>query len=197
MAVLDCPDLDGYGEGYGAEYGAGEAKYHSIFMGLLPRGKAWTRRACSNMSKLSAALAAEFQYVALQRDDMVLEADPRQAFHSLDDWEEMLNLPGNCEENYPTTVAGRRSAIHARLGARGEQTPDFYQAIGVSLGYTDLTFSKYETFTCKSRCTARLFSGQWAYAILVTGSTGLQDEVLECMFDDAAPIHTTFVFELT
>jgi uncharacterized protein YmfQ (DUF2313 family) len=197
MAVLECPDLDGYGEGYGAEYGEGEAEYHAVILSLLPRGKAWTRRLCSNMSKFAAAIGAEFAFASEIRDDMVLESDPRQAYHSLDDWEELLGLPGNCEPTYPTDVAGRRLAIHARMITRGEQDPAFYIAIGVSLGYTDLTFSKYDAFTCTSECDDLLNGGQWQYAVHVEGTSSSSDAILQCMLDDAVPQHWTFVVDLT
>jgi uncharacterized protein YmfQ (DUF2313 family) len=198
--VLDCSELDGWGDGWGGgSWGVGESQYLGVLQSLLPRGIAWTRRNCADLTRLLAGLCEEFAEVATRSEDLFHECDPRKVFELVDEWEQAFGLPGPCG-NYPTDLPGRRKAIHGKMVANRGQDVAIYQEIGAALGYTDLEFSHYsdQAFTCQSECDDFLYAGKWNYAIKVEGtSIPALDPTLKCLLNDALQIHWVFIFDLT
>lgn len=165
---------------------------------------------------LGAELAAEGAALdtALAAGDKLLdESDPRSTLQMLTDWERVLGLPDACSLGVATTLQERRSAVVAKITARGGSTLAWFQALAVSLGYT-VTIETYKPFRAGiSRCGDRLNGGasvRYYWRVRVsgprttlfrTGASQAGDKLgkiaratdLECRLTKLKPAHTYLI----
>lgn len=111
--------------------------YKEMIHGLLPVGQAWERRADSVLSKIVEVAANEMAAVHGRSDILLAEADPRQTFEMLSDWERVAGLPDNCA-GVDNTIQERRAALVQRLTSLGGQSRAYFYQIAEVLGYTQV-----------------------------------------------------------
>lgn len=165
-------------------------KYLRPLQQLMPRGALWSvYDTDTELYALLRALALTYARVGRRGDELLIEADPRYTEEMVLDWETALGLPGDCPA--PTTLAGRRDAIVAKL--RGNVTPSLpnLAAIALALGYV-IVIRTYDgdIFSCVSACNAPLYSDMWMFVWDVTTPSAANDDLLECAFGAITPDHT-------
>ncbi len=164
---------------------------------LLPPGVAWSRDSDTELTALTRALSYEFSRVKKRTLDFMEELDPQTTTEMIDDWERVYGLPDECD--LPVTLAGRRSALHAKMLGGVSPTLSNIIAVAAAVGYT-VTITEYtsaDMFTCISPCNAALYSREWMYVWTVTTPSGADDEGLECALDAITPSHTLLVMNFT
>lgn len=172
------------------------ARYLQLLQALLPPGLAWTRDEDAELTKLLRGLSVEPGRVEARSEALIEEIDPRTTTELLPDWERVFALPGKC--GAPSTVEGRRQALHAKMLGPGETPASLpnLAAVASALGY-EVTIREYgldDMLTCVSPCTSALYSRKWMYVWDVTTTSGANDTQLECQLRDLAPQHTLVRF---
>jgi len=110
------------------------AKYKELLSDLLPFGKLWDLR---NQPKLSALIGSHAPELARTDDrvnDLLREADPRQADELLPEWEKLLGLPDECTPENPT-VEERRGQVVQKYTSVGGISAAYYEFLTAQLGY--------------------------------------------------------------
>ena len=113
---------------------ASQDDYGRSIQALLPPGKAWTRRAGANLTKLCTALGGTFARLDAAVTEALGEASPDQATLFIDDWERALGLPDPCIGQLPD-IASRRALAFARDTDDGHTTPQSMVDLALTLGY--------------------------------------------------------------
>lgn len=119
-------------------------QYATLWMQLMPRGRAWTRAPASVLRRLGQAVAAEFARVNARAEKLLLEALPGTTDKLLPDWEEFAGLPDPCNP----LVQSRRErlqALKARLTNVGGAGPQRYLRLATALGYV-VAIGKFRPF---------------------------------------------------
>ena len=184
----------------------------SALQSLLPPGRAFTREPDSVLSKLLGAIAAMFLAAQLKLEDLLKQADPRNATSMLPDWERLLALPDHC------TPAGQQSAdrqrvAFQRLTEQGGQSRAYFIGLTALLGEPNVTISEFKSFTCNSNCNAALLSlaDRFVWRVNIPRAAlnarlmncnspctvALQQyspSVIECAFKERKPAHTNVIF---
>lgn len=129
----------------------GAADYARMFLGLLPRGAAWSRMLDSVLARLLAACAEEAARIDAAGLRLIEEADPQTALSGISDWERVLGLPDACLPS-GTTLPERRMAVLAKLADTGRQDLAYWYELAAVLGY-DVAIKFKAPFQCgKSQC---------------------------------------------
>ena len=182
--------------------------YAEAMLALLPRGQAWPKHKDSVVSKTVYGLCQIFGVVDGRAGDLLrIESDPRYTTEMLADWERNFGLPDDCIPLPPTTQAGRRTALVAKMTLLGGQSRAFFLAQAVALGET-VTIEEYAPFMCGvSRCgdTSAEYDGvqpRWelgAPEIRMFWTVKLTHVLtgVECTFRRYKPAHTEIVFKYT
>lgn len=171
--------------------------YDVIATQLLPHGLAWSRRPDSTTVKLSQALARTHARTDWAIRTLLRESNPATSDESLDEWEDLAGLPGDCASP-PTSLEDRRAAVVAKLfRSRGPLNRRNAEAIATSLGYTTTSWTRtYGPLKCGGPCGKALAGtgGGWPWSILFTvgPSNPDLDGALRCILVDAAHAYTTF-----
>ena len=160
-------------------------QYLSMLQALLPRGAAWTRRPGAVLSRLLAAEADELARIDRRTDDLLSEADPRNATETLSDWERVLGLPDGCAPN-ATSTRERRAAVLAKFTSVGGQSVPYFTALAASLGYT-VTITKFRPHTCEHDCEHAVYDDPWAFAWQVNAALNTIREQ-SCVDDCEMPL---------
>jgi uncharacterized protein YmfQ (DUF2313 family) len=113
---------------------AGIDKYTSLLINLLPQGRLWRPREQPTFLKFLKAVATEFCRVEERVTDALKEADPRESFEILDDWERLLGIPDECTET-DRSLSERRQQIVQKLTNVGGLSAEFYEFICAQLGF--------------------------------------------------------------
>ena len=171
----------------------------SALQALLPPGVAWTRDQDATLTALLTALSYEYSRVKRRGRLLFAELDPLQTLELLEDFERVYGLPG-CTT--PTTLAGRRLALQARMLGFDSPTATYLVSLAVDLGYADAaitTFSRSSLFTCTSPCNATLYTRAWMFVwtLTATAISTEQDAALACTLEEVSPSHTGFILSLT
>ena len=188
--------------------------YRQALEKLGPRGAAWKVKPEGVLEKVLSALAAELAKFGEVVSSFLTETDPYQASELLPEWESALSLPSDCTGPLPS-AALRRFAVVQRLTSNGPRTIAEFEALAASLGYdVDITLNNgWEVGI--STCNDPMASHEWffvwdVHAPVVTpifaqaesAQAGdpimvWSNELLECVFRDVAPAHTTprFVYD--
>jgi uncharacterized protein YmfQ (DUF2313 family) len=113
---------------------------------LLPTGPAWPRNADAVLQKVVSGLAEIWgdpveQLAALL---LAIESDPRSTLALLPDWERAWGLPDQCLAE-PLEISDRRTALVEKITLLGAQSPAFFIALALRIGYV-ITISEYSPF---------------------------------------------------
>ena len=174
----------------------GASEYLSLLARLLPPGAVWRAAARGEIGRWLEAFAEEFARGHAAAVLLADEADPRTSTDMLDP---------------ATTTADRRLALHARLTARGGQSPAYFIEVAAALGVT-ITIDEYSV--CRAgfaRAGDPCCDTRWAHAWLVTMTPGTLDNAragdragvrvrhvtrasVECMILRYRPAHTAVLF---
>jgi len=113
-------------------------RYVELIKNLFPRGLVWQFLEQPTISSEIQATATEFCRVDDRAEKLIdVEADPRIADETLEQWETMVGLPDECTPE-GITVEERRNAVVQRLTIEGSLSKNFYEKIGDDLGF-DIT----------------------------------------------------------
>ncbi|WP_300656118.1 putative phage tail protein [Pseudomonas sp.] len=188
------------GEDYGRQLGQ-----------LLPPGPAWTTEPDSQLQRLLRAFGESLARAHRRADDLDREIDPSTTHEILERWEAALGLPDKCSGALETTLQGRRNAVVAKLFSTGGQSAEFFQGVGLSLGF-DVTISEFRPFRAgRSAAGDPLANDAWASTWRVNApeitvipflagqsvaGEPLQawgNDSLECKLNQLKPAHTTLL----
>lgn len=179
---------------------------------LLPPGPAWTSEPDSQLQRLLLAFGESLARAHRRADDLDREIDPSLTHQILERWEAVLGLPDKCSGALETTLQGRRNAVVAKLFATGGQSVEFFQGVGLSLGF-DVTITEFRPFRAGiARAGDPLSNGDWVYAwrvnapetTVISFRAGVSvageplqawgDDALECKIQQLKPAHTVSLF---
>lgn len=186
---------DAYGETLSTSHVAG---YHDqvndshaySLRALLPPGKAWVLDPASDFWALLRGMSYSFLRVTQRGRDLLEEFDPRTTFELLEDWERVLALPGS-NPSPPTTLSGRREAVHGRLLGHGDPSSNFFVEVCEGMGYTAIVRHKrYAQFVPGSVVGDSLSQGEWPFYWEIVTAPGAQDAGLTWLIDTLVPEHT-------
>lgn len=164
---------------------------------LLPQGRLWYLDEGSALRQWLLGLADELARVDQRVLDLLRESDPRQAVELLAEWERVYGLSGT------GTTAQRQAALAAAVGAKGGQTPAYFELLALAAGYTATVYEGFiETPVARigARIGDRLYGPAWAVAwrveVVDTASPpAVSHAELEVIIRKAAPAHTVVYFE--
>ena len=174
------------------------ARFQRLGLALLPPGIAWARYAGSAMASVMGAFLYEYARVEESADTFLTEMDPTQTTALLSEWETALGLPDDC--GTPTTTAGRRAAIVARVAGGGTNT---YAEIEAAVTRFDaqstlVSITGYTPFAAGVGVAGgALYGDEYAATFLVTISTAnasLDQSGLECLIDQYKRAHTHYLY---
>lgn len=168
---------------------------------LLPRGIAWARDDAASMADVAGATSAEFARVEASADTFRTEMDPSQTSALLPEWERALSLPDECGS--PTTDAGRRGAVVARLTGGGTNSRAALEAAVVAFDpdtvLADVTWtSQFEVGTDGATMGSPIGSDEWAATltlVIETTNPSLDTAGLECVLNGMRRGHAHFLFQ--
>lgn len=185
-------------------------EYGEHLLALLPRGRAWTRLEGSTLRRLAEGIGAELAEVDARAVTLRDEVDPYRTSELLSDWERVLGLPDPCLER-PLTVAERRATVLAKLSSTGGQSPAYFRAVALALGF-DVEVVEFRRFTAGSRCTDALHGEDWLHVWAIRTSLDTVrpfrctsacteplrawgNDTLECALEALKPAHSLLLFE--
>jgi uncharacterized protein YmfQ (DUF2313 family) len=146
-----------------ADFAAGQ-------QGLLPRGRAWPRRAGAMLTAFCQALG-DCLYAFHLACALFLETEsfPATAVQLLPDYETDYGLPDSCSPPNPTMLQ-RRNALMAKIASSpGGQSAAYFIGVAAALGYT-VTITTWKPFELGPRGVlpggsgATLVSAAWRFA---------------------------------
>ena len=160
---------------------------------LMPPGLAWVRDSDTRITKFLRGLAYSFARVSRRVRDLLEEVDPRTTYEMLEDWERVYGLPDECAQ--PTTLAGRRTALHGKMLGNVDPNKDNIKAIAANLGYVlDIyEYKRDDLFDCESTCEDYLYDAQWMFHWDIAFWPGAVDAQLYCAIEQIVPNHTYLV----
>lgn len=120
--------------------------YLSQFKAVLLRGRAWPQEAGTRLHQLLRAFSEEFARIDARVTDLRNEADPRNAFEMLADWETFSGLPDTCSAG-AASIEERRAAVEAKLLSTGGASEAYFRSICETLGY-QVEINRYRPFVC-------------------------------------------------
>lgn len=179
------------------------AGYARQLADLFPTGRAWSREADAQLTKVRIAIADELARVDDRGVDLIEESDPRTATETLADWERVLRIPDEQILTVPVANADRRVAITSKFtGIRGGQNVEFFERLCLSCGYV-VTISRYQDQIFRAgrgRSGDRATGSLWGYVMLVTvndppAGPALTHAELEAVVRKHTHSHIRVVFE--
>jgi uncharacterized protein YmfQ (DUF2313 family) len=188
----------------------------SSLQALLPPGRAFSREPDSVLSKLLGAIAAMYLAADLQFEQLLQQADPRQATSMLPDWERLLGLPDACLPLDNLSTAERQRIAYQRLTEQGGQSRAYFIELADLYGEPGTTITEFSQFTCESACVDALYSqaDQFVWRLNIPRAaenvqpfdanractSSLLDydaSIAECPIRERKPAHTTVLFAYT
>lgn len=179
------------------------ARFQQRALDLLPRGIAWARAEGSSLRDFLGGLVYEFARVEEAADTFHSEMDPRQTTALLSEWETMLGLPDDCGS--PTTTAGRRGAIVARLTGGGTNTLAALQAAASAFDADTTVVSithptQFEVGTDGGGAGQPVGADEWAHTVTLnieTSNPSLDEAGLECVLNSIKRAHGLYLYTYT
>lgn len=110
------------------------AKYKQLLVDLLPFGRLWDVRNQPVLSALLGAMAPELARADDRIQDMLREADPRQTFELLEDWQRLLGLPDECTP-LGATLEEQRNQVVQKYTSVGGISGAYYEFLTAQLGF--------------------------------------------------------------
>ena len=196
-------------------------KYRKIIKDLFPRGAAWKLKneEGSSFRKLLDSLGYEPCRVDEAALAFIDDVFPDTTTDLLTDWERLLNLPDECEQNPENlSIQERRDRIIQVLTTQGGQNIDFYKRLVASFGIDIdvIDVADQPPFRAgQGRAGDRLTNGNWRYAFIVSapiasatvfraglGRAGdplrsFSNPTIECLINKHKPAHTIALFSFT
>ena len=166
--------------------------YKRALGALLPVGAAWTREPGSVWDALLGALAEEFARAGAVLESLPDEALPDTTTALLADWERLAGLDGT------GTLPERRSALVARLNAKGGISTTYFITLAADSGVTITIFRPDPFQVGRSVAGDALYNGDWIYTWQVNGPavTGADARMaLEALFLKEKPAHSIVIFQ--
>ena len=179
---------------------------------LLPPGRAFTRNPDSFLTKVLSSIAAMLLAAQLWLEDVLYQADPRNATSMLPRWEEFFNLPDKCTPAGQQLV-DRQRAAYQRLLEQGGQSRAYFIDLAAMLGEQNITITEFKRFTCNSNCNDALYSEADCFVWQVNIPRVAQNiqifncnspcdsslhaylaSVIECAFNERRPAQTDVIF---
>ena len=184
------------------------------FQRLLPRGRVWHRGLGTLQAQHLLTLMPTVARLDQRAQQLLIDAFPCSTTELLPEWEASLGLPDPCTGPIED-LAARQFAVCAKFTMRGGASRGYFIALAKSLGI-DITIQQFAPFYVgRNRVGDRLFDSAWTFvwqvtitdpgaAIyfrvsenrvgdrLVTHSD--QATILQCIFDQYKPAHTTVIF---
>lgn len=108
--------------------------YRQQLFALLPQGIVWATDLDSNLQRLLEGEAQEPSRVDSRAGELLIEADPRKASETFEEWEDSYGLPSLCAPS-DQSMADRRAALIGRIIGRGGMTIQDYLDLAEGLGY--------------------------------------------------------------
>ncbi|WP_325950170.1 YmfQ family protein [Pseudomonas putida] len=108
--------------------------YRQQLFALLPQGIVWATDLDSNLQRLLAGEAQEPARIDERAGALLIEADPRQASETFEEWEASYGLPSACAPA-EQSMADRRAALIGRIIGLGGMTIQDYLDLAEGLGY--------------------------------------------------------------
>lgn len=178
------------------------ADYADLLLRHLPPGRAYSRHD-EGLNDALAGYGIEWARVEERLLALINELDPTTATELLDAWERVFELPDPCDPNPPTTDAGRRELLKAKLVGRGGSQPAIIREVINAAGYAGLGI-EIQIATLfrvdESAVDERLYDDTWTHAwwiwALVEPPQGFDQ--LECLFSTGdnplKPSHSNVIF---
>lgn len=174
--------------------------YRDQLLAMLPRGAAWTRETGQRLVELLHGLAFELARVHTRVGVLFDEADPRVTSEMLDAWERNFGLPDSPPlYPIPTTTAGRRRMLHARVTAQGGQTADYLEDVATAAGGTNVVITELWTEAWRvdsSACDEPITGEGVVYTFEVAGNHNTFDDEIKAAVDTYKPAHTHAIYDL-
>lgn len=121
-------------------------EYIAQLVAMQPPGMGLPTDTDSQWMRLLEALALEPARIDGRAADLEREADPRETFELLEDWERAYGLPDECTRA-ATSLQERRNALLAKLTDTGRQDIAWYYALAEMLDY-QVSIEENRPFTC-------------------------------------------------
>jgi uncharacterized protein YmfQ (DUF2313 family) len=167
------------------------ADFTRALLALLPRGRAWPRDPDTTLAALAEGLAGRFQHVTDEAALILSDTFPATASTGFAvQWERTLGLPGPYGTT-PPDLAGRRLQIVAALTDTGGQSAAYFIALAARLGYT-ITIEMFRPTFVDDLVDSVIRGVSWAFHWEVHLPAGSDITVLQAVFEQFAPAHTTF-----
>ena len=184
--------------------------YVNLLSALLPPGPAWS----ADDPAITGA-APSLRRVHERGDALMLEVDPRTTTELISRWEKCCGLPDECIPSGTQTIRQRQQRLDAKVNLTGGINEEFYLQQLAALGKPGATITRYDKglFSCTSKCTAAVYSGEWRYywqvnmpaasdATWMTCTDNCEsairtwgDTVAECVISKLCPSHTYVIFK--
>lgn len=140
---------------------------------------------------------------------VLTESDPRTTFNMLPDWERVLGLPDDCDNQFQT-IEQRRAAVISKIWMTGGQSRAFFIELAARLGFV-ITISEFKQYSVMSPVTDPLCGWPWCFTWRVnvplntvryfSVMSGVNEPlsawgnaVLECAINRFKPAHTYVQF---
>lgn len=168
--------------------------FKRMVLALFPAGQAFRRDPDSVVSKVAQAFADELDRVHERGQDIRAESLPGTSDELLSEWETALDL-----EAGTSTTEQRQLAATQKLTARGGQSPAYFIARALALGYT-ATITEFGSDFCRvgARVNDRVYGVAYAFAWQLNISPPSGDAVshsdLESAISTLKPAHTEVIF---
>lgn len=184
------------------------------FQRLLPRGRVWHRGIGTVQAQYLLTLMPTPARLDQRALELLVDAFPCSPTELLPEWEASLGLPDPCTGPLHD-LAARQFAVCAKFTMRGGASKDYFIALAASVGI-EITIQQFAPFMVgRSRVGDRLFDSAWSFVWQVTVTDpgmvtyfrvsqnvvgdrlvthGEQATILQCMFDEYKPAHTTVIF---
>lgn len=120
--------------------------YRQQLHALLPPGLVWTTEPDSRLQRLLAGIAQELARVDERAAALLIEADPRRALNTFEEWEASHSLPSRCAPA-EQSMADRRAALIGRIVGRGGMRPADYIDLAEGLGYVATRVTEFRPAT--------------------------------------------------
>lgn len=179
---------------------------------LLPRGAVWPRDLNTIIRATMLGLAPTYARNQDRGNYLLVDGFPATTVELLPEWEASVGLPDPCAGPSPT-IEARRAQVLARFANTGGQSPAYFIAFALSLGYV-ITVTEYAPFRVGfSTVGTPLYGADWANAWAINAPlnqvqyfrTGISaageplaywsNVVLECELNSVKPSHAVLIFQ--
>lgn len=183
-----------------------DESYDPVVQKHLPPGIAWRYAPDGDYDGFVRAIGYSFARVEKRGEDLLKEIDPSTMFELLADWERVLDLPGT-NPSPPTTLAGRRDAVRAKLVGHGDPSIPNLEEIADGAGYESVVVGRpFEPFVAGSTVGYGFTGGGralwnnnqddsgWSFVWLAIQETGSDDALVQWLLESVSPRHTEPLF---